>query len=382
MNAAGKESDNPRRQLSQARKIVVKLGSAVLTDRHGDLDSRFFFRLAGQISRARERGCHIALVTSGAVAAGMKRINAGQQPGSIPQKQAAAAVGQSYLMWLYERAFGRWGMMVAQVLLTHEDFKERKRYLNSWHTLTTLLTLGVVPVINENDTVAVEEIMLGDNDNLSAMLASLLEADLLIMLSDVEGLYQQDPRRVANARLIPIVEEVGADIERQASGPPGHKGVGGMLTKIQAAGVATKAGIATVIANGRTRDVITRILAGEEIGTLFLPQKGRLTKRKHWIAFVLRPKGALEIDRGAQEAILKRGKSLLASGIIGVSGRFDRGDAVDILSSRDVTFARGLSNYSASELERIKGLKSSAIEDKLGYKHLDEVIHRDNLVIW
>jgi glutamate 5-kinase len=239
----------------------------------------------------------------------------------------------------------------------------------------------VVPVINENDTVAVDEIMLGDNDNLSAMVASLLEAQLLIMLSDVEGLYQQDPRHDPSARLIPIVEEVGSDVQRLASGPPGQRGVGGMFTKIQAAGMASKAGIATVIAHGRTRDVITRVLAGEELGTLFLPQRGRLAKRKHWIAFVLRPKGGLKIDQGAHEALLKRGKSLLASGIIEVCGRFDRGDAVDILSSRETPIARGLSNYSSSDLERIKGLKSSAIEDKLGYRYLDEIVHRDNLVI-
>lgn len=375
------EKESPRALARAARRAVIKLGTAVLTGPDGGLAKETFGQLAAQVSALRKEGREVTIVTSGAVAAGLKLLNTGSKPGSLPQKQAAAAVGQSALMWLYERSLARYGLKVAQVLLTHEDLKDRKRYLNSRHTLLALLNFGIIPVVNENDTVAVEEIMLGDNDNLAAMVASLIDADLLVILSDIQGLYRQDPRLQPKAELIPLVEVIEPELERLVGGSLSPTAVGGMVTKIQAARSAARAGIATVIAHGHIPDIILKIMAGEEVGTLFLPEGDPLTKRKHWIAFVLRPKGAIGVDEGAVAAVLKKGKSLLASGIASVSGKFGVGDAVEIMDSGGQVFARGLTNYSSQELGKIKGLKSAAIEAELGYKYFDEVVHRDNLVV-
>lgn len=365
----------------RAGRAVIKLGTAVLSGPEGGLEKEVFDQVAAQVAALRKEGREVVIVTSGAVAAGLKLLNAGGRPGTISQKQAAAAVGQTALMWLYERSFARYGLKVGQILLTHEDFKDRKRYLNSRHTFTALLAFGVIPVVNENDTVAVDEIMLGDNDNLSSMVASLIDADLLIILSDIHGLYRQDPRVQPKAELIPLVKAIDPELERLGGKSHGPLAVGGMATKIQAARSAARAGIATIIAHGRVPDIILKIMAGEQVGTLFLPEGDLLTKRKHWIGFVLRPKGSIEVDAGAMDAVVRKGKSLLASGVTSVFGKFGVGDAVEIKDPRGHVFAQGLTNYTSFELEKIKGAKSAAIEAELGYKYFDEVVHRDNLVL-
>ena len=367
--------------LKGASRIVVKIGSAILTGPGGELEEGVFNSLASQIARLKASGRAFAIVSSGAVAAGVRRLGLKDRPRTISEKQAAAAVGQSYLMWRYERAFGRYGQRVAQLLLTHEDLKDRRRYLNSRRTLATLLALGVIPIVNENDTVVVEEIMLGDNDNLSAMVATLMDAHLLIMLSDIDGLYKGDPRLDPHAQLIPLVSEIDPSLEGMAGGAGSPTGVGGMRTKLQAARGATRAGIATVIANGRARDVVPRILSGEEIGTLFLPKGDPLSKRKHWIAFVLKPRGWVVVDEGAKEALVMKGKSLLPSGIVAISGKFDIGDPIEVRDNKGRPLARGLTNYASGEINKIKGVKSKDIEEVLGYKYEDEVIHRDDLVV-
>jgi glutamate 5-kinase len=311
----------------------------------------------------------------------MGRLGLSSRPRSIPEKQAAAAVGQSHLMWHYEQAFSRHKLQVAQVLLTQEDISHRTRYLNARNTLTTLLQLRVLPIINENDTVAVEEIKVGDNDNLAALVAHLIDADLLVILTDVDGLYATDPRRDPNARGIELVETISPELARLVWVDEGPISIGGMGTKLVAAQKAVTSGIPMIIAGGGEPQVIRRILRGEPVGTYFLPKGDRLAARKRWIAFAAPPQGRLYVDRGACRAVAEGGKSLLPSGLLGVDGEFDAGEVVGLLDPEGREFARGVTNYAAQDLEKICGAKTTAITQVLGYKSFDEVIHRDNLVV-
>jgi glutamate 5-kinase len=284
-------------------------------------------------------------------------------------------------MMAYEKAFGRHGQIVAQILITRDDLNHRGRYLNARNTIFTLLSWGIIPIINENDTVVVDEIKFGDNDNLSAMVANMTESQMLINLTDIDGLFDKDPRNHKDACLIRIVDKTDKEAIRYASSIPGFLGTGGMASKIKAARKVTLGGIPAIIANGRRIGVLRRIFMGEEVGTLFIPQDTTLCNRKHWIAFTKSPKGTLIIDRGAVEALKKRGKSLLPSGIKEVRGSFSLGDSVVLLDEKDHEIAVGMVNYTSGDIKKITGLKSSEIESRLGFKHDDEVIHRDNLVI-
>ncbi len=367
--------------LQGVRRLVVKVGSGVLSRGSFTLDTRTIRSLAAQLSACRAAGRQVALVSSGAIVAGVGRLGLAERPRSIPLKQAAAAIGQGALIWTYEEAFAAHGVKVAQVLLTGEDLRDRARYLNARNTLFTLLRLGVLPIINENDTVAVEEIKFGDNDRLSALVAALVDADLLVILTDTDGLFTADPRRSPKARLIPVVTGGEAKGAYWAGAPATGTGVGGMASKVEAARLAAASGIPTLIANGTAPDTLTRLLAGETLGTLFLPDAERLAGRKRWLALASRPKGVIVVDEGAKRALTERGKSLLPSGVKGTLKPFGVGDVVSLVGPDHAEFARGLANYTAEEVERIKGIKTGEIQRTLGYRHSDEVIHRDNLVI-
>jgi glutamate 5-kinase len=366
--------------LSYVKRVVIKVGSGVISDNDG-LDAAMIEAIARSVCELRQRGLEIVIVSSGAVAAGKGALGIVGRPRTIPLKQAAAAIGQSRLMRTYKEAFRARGLTVAQVLLTRDDLANRRRYLNARNTLMTLLEYGVVPIINENDTVVVDEIRFGDNDNLSAMVTNLVEANLLVILSDVDGLYDSDPKSNPQAKLLPVVERISEEIEAMASGAVTQLGTGGMATKIKAAKRASLYGVGTLIVNGRIPGVVQRVFAGEELGTYFLPARDRLAARKHWIAFTKKPRGKLFLDDGARKALMEDGKSLLPSGIRGVEGGFDRGDAVRLCDMHGEEFAKGVINYALPELLRIMGKKSSEIEAVLGYKYGDEVIHRDNLVL-
>jgi glutamate 5-kinase len=366
--------------LSKVRRLVLKVGSRVLTAKGRILSQAVFDRLAREVSAAKKKGYEVVIVSSGAIAAGMARLGLLEKPKSMPQKQASAAIGQSALMWNYERAFSFFGEKVAQVLLTRDDLSNRNRYLNARNTLLTLLSLGVIPIINENDTVVVEEIKFGDNDNLSALVTNLVNADLLIILSDIDGLYDRDPRLHKNAKLIPLVHQVTNELEKKASGTLSPFSIGGMVTKLQAARKAALFGIPTVLANGMEEEILERILRGEDVGTLFTSEVNKLTSRKHWIAFTLEPLGKIIVDEGAKKAILQKGKSLLPSGVLAAEGKFSLGDPVVLVDIHGQDFAKGLTNYGSSEINKIKGLKTTEVEGKLGYKYSDEIIHRDDLV--
>lgn len=364
-----------------ARRIVVKVGSGVLTADSG-LNLAIIETLSRQINQLTADGREVLLVSSGAMAAGMKKIGLTRRPDEIPKRQAIAAVGQSGLMMAYEQAFVQYDRKVAQVLLTGEDLNNRIRYLNARNTLHTLLAWKIIPVINENDTVAVAEIKFGDNDHLSAMIALLMDADILINLTDIGGLYTADPGKDPAARLIPEVLRITKAIEKLAGGIPGVLGTGGMLTKIKAARKVTGAGIPMVIGPGLEDDVLLKLFSGKPVGTFFAPAEIRLSRRKCWIGYTLKPKGTIVIDDGAADAILAKGKSLLPGGITDVSGDFGEGAPVELRDGRDVSLAIGLVNYSAADIRRIMGCNTSAIRDRLGHKSYDEVIHRNNLTVF
>ncbi len=363
--------------ISKAKRIVVKVGTSNLTDERHRLDSKKVEKLTREVVELKRRGKEVILVSSGAISAGIGRLNLKQRPRDVKLLQATAAVGQNVLMSTYDRYFSAYGVTIAQILLTHDDFRSRTRYLNLRNTLLTLLKTGVVPVINENDTTAVEEIKVGDNDSLSALVASNLEADLLIILTDTDGLCTYDPRRSKKAELIPVVRDITPEIERIASN---GRSVGGMKTKIEAAKLAMNAGIPVVIANGAKENVMLRIIGGEHVGTRFIP-KSRMNDRARWILLVSPPKGRIIVDDGAKEALLLRGSSLLPSGITGVEGAFIHGDTVSIVDTHGIEFARGITNYSSTEIERIKGAHTDDIERILGTKRYDEVVYRGNLYL-
>ncbi len=356
------------------------MGSNILTKNDGlNLDA--LGSISRQICWMIDGGLEVLLVSSGAMAAGMKKLGLSRRPDEIPKRQAISAVGQAGLMREYEKAFERHHKQVAQLLLTSDGLSNRKRYLNARNTLHTLLSWGVVPIINENDTVSVEEIKFGDNDNLSAMITLLMNADILINLTDIDGLHTKDPRTHPDAELIQVVSSIGKSIERLASDIPGALGTGGMSSKIMAAKKVTSAGIPMIIAKGDNPDVLVNIFSGEEPGTFFVPKKQKLANRKCWIGFNLRPKGLLRIDPGAARAVLRRGKSLLPSGIVGVEGEFDVGAAVAFKNGESETLGTGLVNYSSKDIRKIMGAQTREIEARLGQKTYDEVIHRDNLAI-
>ncbi|MCL4536994.1 MAG: glutamate 5-kinase [Nitrospirae bacterium] len=362
-------------------RIVVKIGSNILTDRKGGLNQKRIYSIAKDISDVCKADYEIVIVSSGAVAAGMKKLGLKEKPKDIQLKQAAAAVGQSSLMWAYEKSFGDFGKKVAQVLLTRDDFSERGRYLNSKNTLITLLSYGIIPVINENDTVATDEIKFGDNDHLAALVSGMIDAERLVILSDVEGLYSSDPNKNPDAEIIHFVSEIAPEFEAMAGGAGSAVGTGGMYSKILAAKKAVSYGIKVNIISGRKKGLTVSLLKGIHHGTEFKPQTKKIPSRKGWIAYAIKPRGSLVIDDGAVNAILKAGKSLLPSGIVRVEGVFDTGDAVYCIDLRGDRIAKGIVNYSSQDIERMKGRKTSEIEAILGYKYSDEVIHRDNLVL-
>jgi len=374
---------NDKRKIcfEDAKRIVVKIGSGVLTEDNG-LNLKALRSISRQICQLADRGLEIILVSSGAMASGIKKIGLSKRPDEIPKRQAIAAVGQAGLIMEYEKSFARYNKKVAQILLTSDDLVNRKRYLNARNTLCTLLSWQVIPIINENDTVVVEEIKFGDNDNLAAMITLLMDADILINLTDIDGLYTRNPRKYQDAELISVVTTIKKDIEKYASDIPGPLGTGGMLSKIIAAKKLTAAGIPMLIAGGEKHDILIKLFAGKEHGTFFIPKKEKLANRKCWIAFTLKPKGTIMIDDGAAAAILKSGKSLLPSGIVRVDGEFSVGAAVEFKrESNDEILGTGLVNYCASDIRKIMGLKSGKIKKYLGHKSYDEVIHRDNLAI-
>jgi glutamate 5-kinase len=361
--------------------VVVKLGSMVLTGADGALDRALFQWLAEDVRELRGAGVEVAIVSSGAVSAGLGRLGLAARPASIPEVQGLAAVGQINLMMAYKDVFGAHGLTVGQVLLTRDDLENRRRYQNAKNALQALFRMDVVPVINENDTVVVEEIKFGDNDNLSAMVTNLIEADCLLILTDIEGLYDRDPKAHPEANLIHQVDRVDETVEAFVGRSRTAAGTGGMGTKLLAARRAAHGGAAAVIASGRNPHALRRILAEERLGTYFPPMEDRLTRRKHWIAYTVQPLGELELDPGAVRALVEGGRSLLPKGIRSVGGAFDRGDAVRLLAPDGSEVGRGLTNYNAEEVRKIAGLASWEIADRLGYRFYDEVIHRDDLVV-
>jgi len=365
---------------ARARRVLVKVGSGVLTGENG-LDLSVIENMVDDMAAISRQGYQFVLVSSGAIASGKHRMGFANSPMTMPQKQAAAAIGQGRLMRIYNNAFGKHGMTVAQMLLTMSDLVDRKRFLNTRNTLSVLLEWGVVPVINENDTVSVEEIKFGDNDNLAAMMANIMAAHVVINLTNTDGLYDRNPRETATARRIPLVEKITEDIETMATSEADPVGMGGMKSKVIAAKKVTTFGIPYVIACGKEKGVLSSIFAGDDVGTLFLPMPRHLTSKKHWIAFTLRSRGKIIVDNGASEAIVGQGKSLLPSGILLVEGDFAVGDPVTCFNEQGTAIAKGLVNYSAGDIERIKGLRTTRIEQVLGEKPYDEVIHRDNMAV-
>ncbi len=366
--------------LAHVKRVVIKIGSGVIANAAG-LENAQVEAISTDICHLLDCGLEVVLVSSGAVSAGKGQLGIIGRPQTIPQKQAAAAIGQTRIIREYKETFQSLKYNVAQVLLTRDDLSNRRRYLNARNTVMTLLEYGVTPIVNENDTVVVEEIRFGDNDNLSALVTNLVEADLLIILSDVDGFYDADPAENPQAQLIPVVERVTPDIEAMGEEAKGNLGTGGMSSKLKAAKRAALSGVGTLIVNGRSSNILSRIFSGEDVGTYFLPAQSKLTAKKHWIAFSKKPRGKLLIDDGGQLAVIKAGKSLLPSGICGVEGGFERGDAVRLCNREGEEFARGVISYSLAETLQIMGKQCVEIETVLGYKYRDEVVSRDNLVL-
>jgi glutamate 5-kinase len=370
--------------LSNVRKIVVKIGTRVLTNEDGFLDKNQIMELSRQIVGLYSAGYSVVVVSSGAIGAGISALGRRKRPNILPELQASAAIGQCKLIEIYNKCFEKQGYHAAQLLLTRQDFEDRQRYLNTCNTLHSLLRLRAIPIINENDTISVEEITFGDNDILSALVANLLRADLLILLSSVDGLYIKPPASDKKSDVLSVVDGISDDIKKLAFKLKTKEGIGGMESKLEAASIVTSSGEAAIIANGRQPDVLSRIMSFDNVGTLFIPYKNKkkIDSRKRWIGFIARPKGEIYIDDGALGALQRKGKSLLPSGIVKIDGDFVKGDVVSIISvKKHKEIARGLINYSAEEVQKIKGLSSSLIKKTLGYKPYDEIIHRDNMVL-
>lgn len=371
-----------RQQLARTRRWVIKIGSSLLTNDGRGLDREAIGAWVEQIAALRAGGVEVMLVSSGAVAAGISRLGWRERPHALHELQAAAAVGQMGLIQVYESHFQRFGLHTAQVLLTHDDLSHRKRYLNARSTLRTLLKLGVVPIVNENDTVAIDEIRLGDNDTLAALVANLVEADLLLILTDQEGLYEQDPRVNPAALLVSQRSAGDPELSVMAGESRGGLGRGGMSTKVRAARLAARSGTATLIVGGRAERLLERLRGGEAMGTLLVPDQEPVAARKRWLAGQLQVKGRLELDDGAVRVLRESGRSLLAVGVRGVTGSFSRGELVSCVDAQGLEVARGLVNYNAGEARSIMGQPSAKIEALLGYVDEPELIHRDNLVLF
>lgn len=368
-----------REDFKNCQRIVIKVGTSTLTHANGQLNLGRMEHLVRELADLHNQDIEVLLVSSGAIGTGANRMGLKKVPRTLPEKQALAAIGQGALLHMYEKFFAEYGKTVAQVLLTREDLDERMRYLNATNTLLAILNMGVIPIINENDTVVVEEIKFGDNDMLSTVVAGIVDADLLVILSDVNGFYDMDPRTCEEAHLQSEIHEITYDMELNSTNRGIAFSSGGMLTKLKGARVCMAAGIPMVIANSSETNVLRRIIAGEKLGTLFVPREEKMQARKKWIAFGTVLHGKLTVDGGAAAALVKKGKSLLASGIIEVEGDFERGTVVSVLTGEGTEIARGMANYSADEIRRIAGKRSSDIEKILGAKDYDEVIHRNNL---
>ena len=370
-----------RNKLSATRRWVIKIGSALLTNNGRGLDRDRIGDWVGQIATLQERGIEVVLVSSGAVAEGMSRLGWRRRPGTVHELQAAAAVGQMGLVQAYETQFQRFGKHTAQVLVDHDDLANRKRYLNARSTLNTLLELGVVPVVNENDTVATEEIRFGDNDRLAALVTNLIEAEVLVILTDQDGLFEQDPRQNPDARLITIADAEDRSLEAIAGGSSSGVGRGGMITKLEAARLAARSGANTLIAGGRIKDILLALQSGKSTGTLLVSAREPLDARKQWLAGHLQMRGKLVLDEGAVKVVREQGRSLLPVGVKSVSGGFTRGEMVSCVDADNMEIARGLANYNADETARIIGRPSSEIAKILGYCADEELVHRDNMVL-
>lgn len=362
------------------RRVVVKIGTSVLVDKNKKISPPKIKEIARQIKQARERNMEIIIVSSGAVACGMETLGFEKKPKEIAAKQALASVGQVLLMRMYREHFEQLDIKVGQVLLTHEDIKSKTKCINLMNTLNALLKMGIVPIINENDALSYKEIKFGDNDNLSALIAQMADADLLLLLSDVEGLFERDPNEDPNAKMIPVVRKIDKEIEQVATGTGSEKSVGGMVSKLEAAKKAGCYGIPTRVVLGTKKDIILKVLDGKPEGTLFLPER-KLARRKWWTAFAFKPKGTVWVDEGAERAVVHNGKSLLPSGVVKADGHFTSGECIEMKNLSGKVIAKGIINYSSSDVERIKGLKSIDIEKRLGYKYTEEIIHRDNMVV-
>ena len=369
-----------RRDMKQVGRLVVKIGSSLLADEKTGLKLDVIGRLVDEVAALIRHGLDVVIVTSGAVALGRVRMGWVGRSLSVHEKQAAAAIGQPLLMHAYSESFARHDLAVAQMLLTKDDLRNRRRYLNASNTSQTLFSAGVVPIVNENDTVVVAEIKFGDNDTLGALTSLVVDADLMVMLTDVDGLYDADPARHAAARRIGEVESLTPEILAMAGDAGSHFGTGGMASKLKAARMATRGGIAAAVIGGHRPGALARLLAGEDEGTLFLCGTDRQARRKHWIAELLQPTGILRIDAGAERALVSQGSSLLPIGLTGVEGVFDKGECVDVIGPSG-RVARGLANYNGEEMRRLIGVASQDIEGVLGYRDFSSVIHRDNLVL-
>ncbi len=374
-----------RSRLKEASRIVIKLGSLVVTTPEGAVDEQHLTHLAEQVVELTRAGKQVVLITSGAIRSGRSRLGIADERMDLPARQAAAAVGQIELMWRYREVFGRLGQPIAQVLLTQAELSDFRRYLHLRNTLTTLLNdYHAVPVLNENDSVSVEGVQIGENDRLAAVVASKLDADLLLSLSDVPGCCDVDPNRHPDAQVIQEVTEITPQMRKAAEDTAGPAGRGGMRTKLESAEMAMNAGVVMVVAHGREPNVISRIMAGENVGTIFLPKAGKLRSRKRWIAYAARPQGKLVVDEGAARAVANEGRSLLPVGVVEVVGEFEPGDMVSVVIKREgdeVEVARGLVNYGARDLAKIRRCRSQDIPKVLGHRDFDEAIHRDNLVV-
>jgi glutamate 5-kinase len=365
----------------RADPVVVKVGTNVLADPAGALDRGRIRALTDQLARLRAGGRRVALVSSGAIGAGVGRLGLGRRPTDLPHLQACAAVGQCALMQTYQECLAPHGAHAAQILLTAGDFDSRVRYLNARHTILTLFEYGCLPVINENDTVSVAEIKFGDNDHLAAMVANLLQAPLLVLLTNVDGLFTADPRQEPAARLVPTVPHIDRSVTEMAAATTSALGTGGMRSKLRAARLATAAGGAVVMANGSADGVLDAVFAGAEVGTLFLPHREALPARRRWLGLTARPQGSLRLDDGARRAVERDGRSLLPVGVVSVAGTFGKGDVVSLCGGDGIEFARGLTNYSSADAERIRGLSTDQIARAVGKVPYVEIVHRDNLAV-
>lgn len=366
--------------VSQAHTVVIKVGTNVLADSSGHLDRHRIQSLADQLHRIRHAGRKVVLVTSGAIGAGVGKLGLGKRPTDLSHLQACAAVGQSALMQLYQESLAQYGIHTAQILLTASDFDNRTRYLNARNTILTLFEYGALPIINENDTVSVAEIKFGDNDHLAAMVTNLLRAPLLVLLTNVDGLYSDDPRTNPNAELLATVPYIDQSVTGLAAATKSTLGTGGMESKLKAARLATAAGEAVILANGSLDGILDRVFAGEAVGTLFLPHGQDVPSRKRWLGFTAQPKGIFRLDAGARQAVLD-GKSLLPIGVTAVEGEFGKGAVISIRDAQGVEIARGLSNYTSADAQRIRGLHTERIAGVLGSVPYAELVHRDNLML-